>query len=191
MKWMFPLWLTLELIMYIPAAPVVALLLRKAVFPVNVRLLLRAVMLLPPKEFNLVLWLCVKSVFPARVTLALFTASAVPLNVVMKGTVNYSVVYSVKSKCSANVPAKGLTSFLLQELKARKSILKSTMCVKLSPTEPLQTIGTMLPEEDPPCMVSLAMLTTVMFLSRIWSPGKNTIVVSENSGILRECGALG
>ena len=34
-------------------------------------------------------------------------------------------------------------------------------------------------EEDPPCMVSLAMLATVTFISRTWSPGKNSIVVSE------------
>ena len=30
-----------------------------------------------------------------------------------------------------------------------------------------------------PCMVSLATLATVIFLSRTWSPGKNTIVVLE------------
>jgi len=36
-----------------------------------------------------------------------------------------------------------------------------------------------LPEEDSPCVVRLATLATVIFLSRTWSPGKNTIVVLE------------
>ena len=75
--------------------------------------------------------------------------------------------------------AKGLTSSLLQELKARESILKSTICVKLRPTEPLQTMVAMLPEEGPPHKISLDMLATVIFISRSWSPGKNTIAVSE------------
>ena len=34
-------------------------------------------------------------------------------------------------------------------------------------------------EEDFPCIVSLVTLETVIFVSRAWSPGKNTIVVSE------------
>ena len=53
------------------------------------------------------------------------------------------------------------------------------MFVKLRPTGPLQTTVARFPEEDSPHMVSLAFLATVMFLSRTWSPGKNTIVVLE------------
>ena len=151
----------------------------KVMFPMNVRLLLKTAMLPPStKELDFVPWLRVKSIFPARVTLALFTTSAVPM-LSWKEQLTSSA-YSVKSKCSANLLAKGLTSFLLQELKARESILKSTICVKLRPTEPLQTMVAMLPEEVPPLhKVSLATLATVIFISRSWSPGKNTIVVSE------------
>ena len=58
-------------------------------------------------------------------------------------------------------------------------MLKSTIFVKLKPTDPLRTTVAMLPEEDSPCMVRLVTLTTLMFLSRTWSPGKNTIVVLE------------
>ena len=49
----------------------------------------------------------------------------------------------------------------------------------LKPTDPLRTTVAMLSEDDLPCMVSLVTLPTVIFLSRTWSPGKNTIVVSE------------
>ena len=58
-------------------------------------------------------------------------------------------------------------------------MLKSTIFVKLKPTDPLRTTVAMLSEEDSPCMVSLATLATVIFVSRTWSPGKNTIVVLE------------
>ena len=58
-------------------------------------------------------------------------------------------------------------------------MLKSTIFVKLKPTDPLRTTVAMLPEEDCPRMVSLVTLATVIVLSRTWSPGKNTIVVSE------------
>ena len=58
-------------------------------------------------------------------------------------------------------------------------MLKSTMFVKLKPTDPLRTTVAMLPEEDSPCMVSLDTLATVIFSSRAWSPGKNTTVVLE------------
>ena len=51
--------------------------------------------------------------------------------------------------------------------------------MKLRPTGPLQTTFGMVPEEDSPCRVSLAMFETVIFVSRVWSPGKNTIVVLE------------
>ena len=58
-------------------------------------------------------------------------------------------------------------------------MLKSTIFVKLKPTDPLQMTVAMLSEEDSPCMVSLATLATVIVLSRTWSPDKNTIVVLE------------
>ena len=48
--------------------------------------------------------------------------------------------------------------------------------MKLRPTDPLVAL---LPEEDSPHMVSLAMFATVILVSRTWSPGKNTIVVLE------------
>ena len=67
----------------------------------------------------------------------------------------------------------------LQDVKAKEQILKSTILVKLRPTDPLQTIVAMLPEENSPCIVSLATLATVIFISRVSSPGKNTIVVLE------------
>ena len=53
------------------------------------------------------------------------------------------------------------------------------MLVKLRPTDPLQTTVALLPEEDSPHMVSLATLVTVILVSRVWLPGKNTIVVLE------------
>ena len=68
---------------------------------------------------------------------------------------------------------------MLKEVKAKECILNSTILVKLRPTDPLQTTVALLPEEDSPCMVSLATLATVIFVSRVWSPGKNTIVVLE------------
>ena len=58
-------------------------------------------------------------------------------------------------------------------------MLNSTIFVKLKPTDPLRTIVAMLSEEDSPYMVSLDTLATVIFTSRTWSPGKNTIVVLE------------
>ena len=55
-------------------------------------------------------------------------------------------------------------------------MLKSTIFVKLKPTDPLRTtVG----KEDSPYMVSLATLATVVFRSRTWLPGKNNIVVLE------------
>ena len=58
-------------------------------------------------------------------------------------------------------------------------MLKSTIFVKLKPTDPLRTIVAVLSEEDSPRMVSLVTLATLIFMSRAWSPGKNTIVVLE------------
>ena len=57
-------------------------------------------------------------------------------------------------------------------------MLKFTIFVKLKPTDPLRTTVVMLLQEDSPHMVSLVTLTTVILVSRTWSPGKNTIVVS-------------
>ena len=45
--------------------------------------------------------------------------------------------------------------------------------------DPVQTTVGMLPEEDSPCMVNLVTLATVILLSRVWLPSKNTIVVLE------------
>ena len=58
-------------------------------------------------------------------------------------------------------------------------MLKSTIFVKLKPTDPLRTTVAMLPEEDSPHMVSLVTLAIVIFISRTWLPDKNTIVVLE------------
>ena len=58
-------------------------------------------------------------------------------------------------------------------------MLKSTIFVKLKPTDPLRTTIAMLPEENFPRMVRLATLATVILVSRLCSPGKNTIVVLE------------
>ena len=58
-------------------------------------------------------------------------------------------------------------------------MLKSTIFVKLKPNEPLQAIVDMLSEEDCPCIVSLVTLATVIFISRVWLPGKYTIMVLE------------
>ena len=66
-------------------------------------------------------------------------------------------------------------------------MLKSAIFVKLKPTDPLGTTAAMLPEEDPPCMVSLNTLATVILLSRTWSPGKNIIVVAEVKYVSASC----
>ena len=69
--------------------------------------------------------------------------------------------------------------FLLQNVRAKEYILNPTILVNLRPTDPLQAIFAMFPKEDSPCMVSLATLAIVMFVLRVWSPGKNTMVVFE------------
>jgi len=48
-------------------------------------------------------------------------------------------------------------------------------------------LQTTLAEEDSPHMVNLAMLATVIFISRVWSPGKNTITVLEVKYDLARC----
>ena len=70
---------------------------------------------------------------------------------------------------------------LLQEVKAKECIFKSTILMKLKPTGSLQTtVATcILSEEASPIMVSLSILSIVIFVSSTWSPGKNTMVVSE------------
>ena len=68
---------------------------------------------------------------------------------------------------------------MLKEVKAKECILRSTMLMKLRPTGPLQTTVALLLEEDSPRIVNLATLPTVILVSRVWSPGKNTIVVLE------------
>ena len=67
----------------------------------------------------------------------------------------------------------------MQEVNAREYILKSTILMKLRPTDPLQTTVAPLPEEDSPHRVRLATLATEILVLRAWSPGKNTIVVLE------------
>ena len=88
--------------------------------------------------------------------------------------------------------SKEVPKFLLQEVKVKKDILKSIMLANLRPTDPLQTTVGPLPEKDSPCIVSLAMLATVIFVLRTWSPGKNTIVtvVSDEKNILASCAYL-
>ena len=66
-------------------------------------------------------------------------------------------------------------------------MLKSTIFVKLKPTEPLQTTVAMLSEEETPHMVSLATLPIVIFISKTWSPGNNSIVVLEVKYISASC----
>ena len=51
--------------------------------------------------------------------------------------------------------------------------------MKLNPTDPLRTIVAIMSNGDSPCMVSPATLATVIFVSRTWSPVKNTMVVLE------------
>ena len=57
--------------------------------------------------------------------------------------------------------------------------LNSTTLVKLKATDPSQTTVALLPKEDSPHMVNSSTLATVIFRSRTWSPGKNTMVMLE------------
>ena len=66
-------------------------------------------------------------------------------------------------------------------------MFKSTIFVKLKPTDPSRKTVAMLSEEDSPCMVNLATLVTEIVLSRTWLPDKNTIVVSEVKYIVAAC----
>ena len=58
-------------------------------------------------------------------------------------------------------------------------MLKSTIFVKLKPTDPLRTIVAVFSEEDSPRMVRLVTLAALIFIPRAWCPDKNTIVVLE------------
>ena len=88
-----------------------------------------------------------------------------------------SLAYNVDCKDKTKVLA-GLLSDLFQEVKVKEWMLKSTIFVKLKPTDPLQImIVAMLSEENPPSIVSLDILATLTFMSRTWSRDKNSIVV--------------
>ena len=131
------------------------------------------------------------NVFPARVMLVLFTTSAVPglswkeqltssACVECKRRATWTIVVSLGgTMLDGKIPGTAITDFLLQDVKAKESILNSTILVKLRPTDPLQTTVALLPEKDSPHKVSLVTLATVIFVSRTWSPGKNTMVVLE------------
>ena len=72
-----------------------------------------------------------------------------------------------------------MTQYTLSSGGSRNLERGPTILVKLKPTDPLQTTVAVLPEKGSPHMVSLHMLATVIFISRVWSPGKNTIVELE------------
>ena len=130
------------------------------------------------------------NVFPDRVMLVLVTTSAV-LRLSWKEQLTSSACVECKRRATWTRVAplgrtfhgiksgRAITYFLLQDVKVNESILNSTIPMKLRPTDPLQTTVTLLPEEDSPYMVSRVTLATVILVSRVWSPGKNTIVVLE------------
>ena len=72
-----------------------------------------------------------------------------------------------------------MTQYTLSSGGSRNLEREPTILVKLKPTDPLQTTVAVLPAKDSPHIVSLDMLATVIFISRVWSPGKNTIVELE------------
>ena len=114
----------------------------------------------------------------------LFTTSAVPMLSWKEQLSNSVCCVDCRSRATltmpGELPGRIVAYLLVHKVKAKESILNSTILVKLRPTDPLQTIVAILPEEeDSPHMVNLATLTTVIFISRTWSPGKNTIVVLE------------
>ena len=109
--------------------------------------------------------------------LVLSTTSAAP-RLPWKEQLNSSVC-AIESSSSAYLLTGETTESLPQKLNSKECTLNSTIFLKLRPTDPLQATVAPLPEEDSPCMVSLAMFETVIFVSRTWSPGKNTIVVLE------------
>ena len=121
-------------------------------------------------------WLCV-NVLSARAMLVLRTTSAVPRlswKEVLTNSANY-----MDSKNRVYLLTSGLPKFLPQEVKLTEWIWKSNILTKLKPTAPLQTTVVTWLREDCPHKVNLDMLATVKFTSRVWSPGRNTIVVLE------------
>ena len=107
----------------------------------------------------------------------LFTTSAVPR--LSRKEQLTSSVYCVECKSRAKLLAGKIPYFLLHYPNVKEYIMSSIIFVKVRPTLSLQTIVAILPEEDSPCMVSLVTLATVILISRVWSPGKNTMVVLE------------
>ena len=153
-------------------------------FPVNASLLLRAMIAHPtPPVMLLQDLVCANLVFPARVMLVLFTKSAVPRLSWKEQLFSSVCCVDCRSRATltmpGELPGRIATYLLVHKVKAKESIFNSTILVKLRPTDPLQTIVARLSEEDSPCMVNPATLATVIFVSRAWSPGKNTIVVLE------------
>ena len=55
------------------------------------------------------------------------------------------------------IPGRPIAYFLLQDVKAKESILYTTIPMKLRPTDPLQTTVALLPEEDSPHMIRLVL----------------------------------
>ena len=132
--------------------------------------------------------LCVNSVFPERVMLVFFTTSAVP-RLSWKEQLASSA-YCVNCKCRATKLQSRVIGYpLLQDVKAKEQILKSTILVKLRPTGPCTANNRcfLAYKEDSPRMVSLATWETVIFMSRAWSPCKNTIVVLDVKYSLASC----
>ena len=66
-------------------------------------------------------------------------------------------------------------------------MLKSTIFVNLKPTDPVQTTVGMLPGKFSPRMFNPVTLATVTLLSRVWLPGKNTMVVLKVKYSLASC----
>ena len=74
--------------------------------------------------------------------------------------------------------------FLLQHVKVKEYILRPIILVKIKPTDTFcRTIVAVSPGEESPNKVSSVMLETVIFVSRVWSPGRNIIVVLEEKYI--------
>ena len=124
--------------------------------------------------------------------MVLFTTSAVPrlswkeqlissACVECKRRATWTMVVPLGRKLYERKSGRAITYFLLQDVKAKESILKSIILVKLRQTDlyALQTTVALLPAKDSPYMVSEVALATVILVSRKWSPGKKTMVVLE------------
>ena len=167
--------------------------------PLNVSEVLDSVYIAPPKDTML----SVKLLVPVKLSTVLYTAGIAPPP--WSAEVKYSILYAKIAPpnddaealfcevvaCKGNIAKAGLHRqqvekyvhvFCHKRQKSKSqciSILNSTTLVKLKPTDPSQTTVALLPKEDSPHMVNPSTLATVIFISRTWSPGKNTIVVSE------------